>query len=424
MNINFSTNNRPRNEEMMDQAYTAKALLRLTSRLDPKKFRLGRNRKEYLEKLEEIAEELVDDDFRFSPFTLSTRAGKPVYTPSTCTDEFALRKLKDNISRVYDVRQANRSEIIEQVISLMREIVPFYVIKLDIKSFYESIHRDELVEKISSDLAVSYRSRQHLKLLLGSKQYFSKNGLPRGLGISATLSEIYMKKFDTQVSRFSGVYFYARYVDDIIIFSYLSPDGLIEKARAHLPAGLRFNNEKTRSFEFDKSGKCVSTHHIRNFEYLGYNFKFDKIPSNKKTAVEVNIAASKLQKIKRRIMLSIFGFLADGDFHLLKDRLRFLSSNCRMKSDSDNGRLFSGIYYNYRLIDQTGIADLEALSLFLAKAINARNGSFGARLNSKLTSVQRAELSKSCFKSGFNNKIVCRFSPDRLKHIKKCWAYV
>jgi hypothetical protein len=408
----------------MDQGYTAKSLLRLTSRLDPKKFRLGRNKKQYLESLEEINNELIDENFVFQQFIKSTRAGKTVYSPSNHIDEFALRKLKDNIARAYDVRQANRSEIVEQVIILMREIVPFFVIKLDVKSFYESVCRKELIEKINNDLGISYRSRQHLSTLLRGSHYFPQKGLPRGLGISATLAELYMADFDTSVSRLPGVYFYSRYVDDIIIFSYLEPGGIIEKAKENLPLGLKLNDEKTRHFEFDKKAKCVSSHDIRNFDYLGYNFSFSIPPTKNKSGIVVSIAPAKLNKIKRRIMLSLFSFLADGNYPLLRDRFRFLSSNCKMKSDRDNGKLLSGIYYNYRLIDESTIDVLGELSTFLSNAIFSKKGAFGTRLAAKLTMAQRQELAKNCFKSGFVKKIVCRFSPDRLKQIKKCWAYV
>ncbi len=42
-------------------------------------------------------------------------------------------------------------------------------------------------------------------------------GLPRGVPLSATLSEYSMKRFDRFVSTLPEVYYYARYVDDIVI---------------------------------------------------------------------------------------------------------------------------------------------------------------------------------------------------------------
>jgi hypothetical protein len=409
---------------MIDQSYNAKALLRLTSRLDPRKYKLGRNRTEYLATFEKINEQLLKDDFEFNPFIKSSRNGKPVHTASTCKDEFALRKLNDNLARLYGVRQANRSEIIEQVICLIREIIPFFIIKLDIKSFYESIFRHELISRITEDSGLSYRSRQHLNLLLGTRKYFNQRGLPRGLGVSATLAELYMKDFDVAVSNLPGVYFYSRYVDDIIIFCYQVPDKIIESASKSLPAGLIFNVAKTAQFEFDKKGKCVSKHLSRQFNYLGYNFNFDRDPPKSGSSVEVRIAPNKIDKLKNRIMLSIFRYLTDGNYSLLRDRLRFLTGNCQMKSDRSDGKLFSGIYYNYHLIDPDSVSDLKALTIFLAKAIYSRKGSFGARINLKLSSAQKQELTKYCFKTGFTEKIICKFSPNRLKEIKQCWAYV
>lgn len=45
-----------------------------------------------------------------------------------------------------------------------------------------------------------------------------ENGLPRGLSISSVMSELYMKYFDLRIRRLEGVYYYARFVDDIVVF--------------------------------------------------------------------------------------------------------------------------------------------------------------------------------------------------------------
>ena len=41
-------------------------------------------------------------------------------------------------------------------------------------------------------------------------------GVPRGIGISAYLSELFMRNVDNQIQELDDLIYYARYVDDII----------------------------------------------------------------------------------------------------------------------------------------------------------------------------------------------------------------
>lgn len=73
-------------------------------------------------------------------------------------------------------------------------------------------------------------------------------GLPRGLGISAVLSELYMKYFDLSIRRVGGVYYYARFVDDIIVFcsDQHSANVVMETAKSELSKlGLTLNGKKS-----------------------------------------------------------------------------------------------------------------------------------------------------------------------------------
>lgn len=424
---------------MIDQTFSARNFLRLTTRLDPKKYRLGKNRADYLASLEKISLTILSDDYSFSPFSESHRGGKPVYSVTSHIDEFALRKLCDNLSRVYGVKQSNRTEIIGQVIPLLREKIPFYLAKFDIRGFYESVNRASLMERLAQDSALSFRSRFLLKQIFDSKEYFPGTGLPRGVNVSAVLSELYMRDFDAQARNIEGVYFYARFVDDILIFSYKYPMSLRAALQGNLPSGMQFNEQKERVLGFDKYGNCAQYDGSPEISYLGYRFIFNPAQGNfqgKQAKGKANpaippaprliikIAESKLAKMKRRIMLSIFSLFKNKDFALFKDRIRFLTGNCVMRRDGDNGKLLTGIYYNYQHIDEVGISDLRLLTLFMRRAILARKGAFGRKLNSSLTFAQRREIVSYCFEAGFRKKITHKATPKRLQEIKECWGHV
>lgn len=412
---------------MIDQTFSARNFLRLTTRLDPKKYKLGRNRADYLVSLEKISAKVLADDFTFSTFSVSHIGGKPVYSVTSHIDEFALRKLSDNLSRVYGVKQSNRSEIIGQVIPLLREKIPFYLLKLDIKSFYESIDRSALLASIFKDSSLSFRSKILLDQLLRSTQHFSGPGLPRGISLSATLSELYMKEFDAIARNIDGVYFYVRFVDDILIFSFSNPEPVRAALARSLPAGMKFNDEKECLLGFDRNGNCEIYDDAPEITYLGYKFNFrpkgtPALPPYPRLIIK--IAESKLMKMRRRIMLAIFSFFKNKDVSLLNDRIRFLTGNCQMKRDGDNGKLFTGIYYNYSHIDEFGISELKILTEFMRKAILSNRGAFGKNLRTHLTSEQRRVLISYCFEAGFRERITHKSTPERLKQIKECWRHV
>ncbi|MBU9402484.1 antiviral reverse transcriptase Drt3a [Burkholderia multivorans] len=420
---------------MIDQTFSARNLLRLTTRLDPKKYRLGKNKKDYLSSLEKVSQAALSDEFKFSAFSRSTRAGKTVYTVTNHTDEFIIRKLNDNLSRIYNVKQSNRAEIIGQAIPLLKEKIPFFLLKLDIKDFYETIDRTTLMERIAQDSALAFRSKLLLNQLFATQSHFPGTGIPRGVSLSATLSEIYMKDFDGAARTLDGVYFFARYVDDILIFAHSDPTPIKLALANRLPPGMYFNDTKERLLGFNRNGNCHLYNGEPELSYLGYRFVFrpqSAIPTGGKPSgspplpprLSVKISESKLKKLKRRIMLAIFSFFKDRDFNLLESRIRFLTGNCQMKRDADNGRLLSGIYYNYSLIDESGILELKELTNFLRKALRSKDGAFGGNIQTYLAKDQRRRLLKYCFEAGFRKKITYNASPKTLKRIKECWQHV
>lgn len=419
---------------MIDQTFSTHNLLKLVNRLDPSKYKLGRSSDDYEARIAIVSQAISSDNFKFSRFDKALRAGKPVYTASTCNDEFAIRKLNDNIRRLYKVIPANRHEVIGQVKLLLEEKLPYYVVRLDIKDFYESINRKSLIDRLCSRSLLGYRSKKVLHALFQSPQ-FKQHGVPRGISLSSTLSEIYLHDFDTAIRRMSGVYYYARYVDDIILFSIAEPTSLLKKISAQLPVGMSFHPSKYEIVEFNEKGNCASFIHNPFIDYLGYRFQFRQqkdVPITGKPLAGapplpprliVKIAENKVKKIKQRIMLSLLDFIKTNDFALLFSRIRFLTSNTRMQRPTNDGTLLSGIYYSYSYIDERGVLDLCELSLFLRHAVFSQNCSFGHKL-STLKKSQRQTLGKFSFEAGHKNRVTHSVSARRLRQIKKCWHHV
>ena len=100
--------------------------------------------------LDETFESINKDEFAFE----ITKVNE-YYLTHDLPNKLVLRKLNDNLKRLYKDEQANRRIIISQVKTLLEETCPFWVLKTDIKSFYESIDRDRVIAKFKDDSMLS-----------------------------------------------------------------------------------------------------------------------------------------------------------------------------------------------------------------------------------------------------------------------------
>jgi hypothetical protein len=327
------------------------------------------------------------------------------------TDDFILRKANKNLRRVYGVRQADRFKIIKNVQNLLSEKLSFHVCKTDIRQFYESIDSDKILKDMNDSSILSFDTKRVLEQLFCHSILQQNNGLPRGINISATLSEYYMRSFDKNIRKIDGFFYYARYVDDIIIFSTKQiTKATLKQISKLLPAGLQLNIRKTQVVEF------VKGHQIH---FLGYQFR-----KNNDNKLETTIAPSKVKKIKERLVKAFLAFMKDRDFRLLKDRLLFLSANYPLKTPrqelskyENTGYLHGGIAYNYSLIDD--FSCLRELDTFVYKIIFTT--AFD-KINRHLTPAQKSELQKYSFYTGYQRRITRWFNLSRLSEITKCWG--
>ena len=78
-----------------------------------------------------------------------------------------------------------------------------------------------MIDRLKEDMYLCNKGIKILESLadkMGSlPPQHSADGLPRGIDISATLSELFMADLDSEIKKIDGIFFYARYVDDIIV---------------------------------------------------------------------------------------------------------------------------------------------------------------------------------------------------------------
>ena len=143
--------------------------------------------------------------------------GKRVYQLTDIAETLVLRHMNSNVRRITHVKQADRQVIVDCIRQLMREGLEFNVLKYDIEKFYESVDPYSVTDCLESDPAFSGQSVRTLVSFFNGASGLGVQGLPRGLSISATLSEYVLRYFDEKVSQNPRVRYYARFVDDMII---------------------------------------------------------------------------------------------------------------------------------------------------------------------------------------------------------------
>lgn len=364
--------------------------------------------KELTNELERISQRIAAKDFKIELKQINIPDSKPIYTTSNIPEYyFAIKQTQRNISRLYGVKQADRHAIIEQIISLLNDQFPKYVIRSDIKDFYENITHTSLLTKITNDNLLTPFSKRILKNIL--KAYKDKSGLvkgiPRGIGVSAYLAELYMRDIDSEIQDLKGVTYYARYVDDIIIIFTPSSN---EGSRAYLQEiktivesnhNMILNSTKTETLDVSKPTDCV-------FNYLGYKIHFGANP------VKIKLTCSKEKKYRDRIELAFDDYLnlAKVDEKrarkILVKRIRFLTGNTRLTNNKKN--ILIGVYYTNKHLND--ISQLDGIDKFLAHQIN------------QLTPIRlKNRLKQYRFRDGHENKRFSPFTTKELSDIMSIW---
>ncbi|RAT13902.1 hypothetical protein AU490_04800 [Lonsdalea populi] len=398
---------------MLNQSFSVNNLVKLLKKTDPKRFRIGRNFDEYKKYISDKVGDSIES-YTFSSLIKTRINSKNVYIFKEFMDVLVARKINDNVRRIYNIKQNNRHDIIKKVNTVLSEPVDYYIYRLDIKSFYESIDKDLMFKRIDNNPIVSHNTKKFIRGLFRNNSFSESNGLPRGMGLSATLSEIFMEDFDAEISRLPTVFYSSRYVDDIIIFSFSEIDNYEEYFSNLLPGNLTLNHRKCDEYNIGDVSKQSS-----EIEFLGYSFVIPHVVKNDVRKVTIKISKDKVNKIKRRIALAVKDYAKTLNSDLLRKRIKYLTGNIMVNTNKNKtDTLYSGIYYNYQYItDKTQLTELD---VFKNRMLFASKGIIGKRIASAGYHVLSVSK-KYSFHHGFEKKLISKFSLEDIIKINKVW---
>lgn len=331
---------------------------------------------------------------------------------------FVMKQLQYNIYKTFKVVQADRNNIITQVFNLLKDGFPKVVIRTDISKFYESIPQENLFELINNNTLLSPQSRKLLKkifyefnLIKDSSIMEAKKGIPRGLGISAYLSELYMRRIDEEIKALPDLVYYARYVDDIIAI--FTPKTKSCK-REYFEEMKKIVNSHDLEFNDNLEGRKEKTNIIDlilnplnksyYFDFLGY-----KIEINNNQQIQIELSKSKIEKYINRIKLSIKKYNNDSKTNekiarkMLIDRIKFLTGNYNLNHNKRN--IKAGIFYSNQMLSLNKNLNFKSLNTLDLKMKNC----FCAIEPYNKIGIDKEKLiyffkMKFSFKKGFHNK--------------------
>ena len=360
--------------------------------------------------MEEISLKVLQSGFKIELTQKIGPKGKPVFTIDAEPETFfVIKQLQRNIYRIYGVKQANRHDLVCQLRDIVGTEFPFELVRTDISTFYESINRKRLVEKLDSDQLLSPSSKKYIKQVLDSYGAISgkPNGVPRGVGISAYLAELYLRPVDKAIRNIPGLVLYCRYVDDVVAIFARPPTGnAVGSYKDRIIAlfgeyGLAHNAIKTSEFDLAASG-------TKKFEYLGYRFLL------RPGQCEIRASAAKVAKYKSRMKAAFEDYWSErpynskGAFRNLVARIKFLTGNTRLSNSKS--RATTGIYYNNSIV-----TELSSFQL-LDKILKMRTAEL-----KRPSLIKRLKPYK--FTSGFQTRRFHNFSARELQTIVRAWKH-
>lgn len=372
------------------------------------------------------------DAISFSPIYKCRVKQRDCFSIKSYSQVLTLRAITLFLSRRFRINPRGRDSIVKEIIETLSDATPMYIVRRDIQSFYETLPITAVKEHVLYSTFIPTRIKDFLKTYFTTFSP-SLTGVPRGMGLSSAIAELAMNKTDQRIREVPGVYKYFRYSDDILIFSTVRPTEIDTLLSELLPIGMKFNSAKSSEIEICEIKKsAVKT---LTLDYLGYKFSFSNAVGDKAPRkVVVGISDRKVKKLKSKIICVFKSFSKTKDFSLFHDRIAFLASNYfayrkGVNTVRDSPYAKSGIYYNYHLCGtyQGDVrtthecGELKSLDGFFNSLMRGKSSSFHSLFTGVMGSYQLNAMTRISFFKGYQQKMMVRFSSERVSKIKSAW---
>jgi hypothetical protein len=361
--------------------------------------------------LNKIISKITDKNYNITIYRKDLIGNKPIFIIDDEPESyFAIKHLQYCLRKLYKVKQSNRSEIVSQLAGIIDDNFPKFIYHTDVENFYESIPEAALNHIRQENLLSRFNKRLLIQVM---DQYYSLSGsrlgVPRGIGVSAYIVEIYMREFDRSVSRLEDLVFYRRYVDDMIFV--FVPRSLCNISTYEAQIDKVFNyyllkKNKSKSKAYVLTNPTDESRSYK-FDFLGYSFHFNG------KSLTIDLSDHKFELILARMNAAFEEYVANKASNKRKEdrrlfkRLSYLAGNTKLQNRKSN--ILIGIYFSNTLVNS--FTRLKNLDCELKNRLNKL----------QLSDTLRNRFKSLSFENGFKEKKFTILTQDDLEKISECW---
>lgn len=350
---------------------------------------------------------------------------------------FAMKALQRNVVKAFKVEMQNRHTVMQNLKLQMNTNLPIYIIRTDVCSFFESIKHDRLFVLIDRNSVLSVKSKEMVKNIIREYDRVKNvtlvpkgQGVPRGIGISSPLSEIYMADIDKEIKSRKEVIFYSRYVDDIlIILAYLPHQMSLDKYYQELVS--KFKNEYGLTLQSVGTDKC-ELHDLYNdilgeprnqtLSYLGYKLYVSELDGRKRKVL-FGLSDDRKKRFKDRVNRAFerFGHVVKVDTKQakrdLRDAINLITGNIRLMKAKSGVKV--GFYYNNDLLDKD--EDFQELEDYLKSKILPIPANLFAKAGDRTAFESRIRfwINSISLRNRWNERLTFDINYERLREIEQ-----
>jgi hypothetical protein len=396
---------------------------------------LNDEKRKALEKyFEDLSNECNKKSFQFKMRGFN-KYGKTIWVmDSEPASFFAMKQLQYNIFKTFKVKQANRFDIVKQLRILLEDGFPKYLVRIDVKGFYESIPQNILFKRIDENQLLNFQSKKLLKRCIYCYEnmkdlmiYKEHHGVPRGIGVSAYLSELYMREIDNKLKTIKDLVYYGRYVDDIVLVfipesKFYLRDYYNEIQHIVTTDGLALKDGSDGDIDKTLKLDLFSIGIKKEFDFLGYKFVIEN-----STLKELRLSDNKLKKYENRMRLTVENYNIHSKFNekrarrLMINRFKFLTGNFHLINNKK--RIKSGIYYSNVLMKYNNekFGEFKHLDNLIKKHLSKLKPH--SKLKVDLIKLKKRIIQRFSFNEGFYKREnrFHSFNDGELNEITSAW---
>ncbi len=311
---------------------------------------------------EECRYAIQTETYDFSSFSreVYSQSGKKrvIYSfPKLSVENMLSHYLKQQLDRAFHIKYASRSKIINLLFNTLvatKNMNDFVIVRADFKSFFDSVKSEYVYEKYILPSIIKREDKQLLEKYVENFKYCYA-----GLCLSNGMTEIVCKDFDIVLkARLSeyGVFFYERYVDDMLIMfnNYISENRIKNIIRETIievfgSCPVRLSSSPGK-FSYISRRNLVPS---QNFNFLGYEFFILKTVNGRGDEIidfEYGIAEKKRTKYSNMIERAFINYKLTGNDEVFRQQLKIFSSRvviARQILGSNFDWLTKGVIANY-----------------------------------------------------------------------------